>query len=275
MSSSIFKKSVSNFYLLLLLIGLSIGSIVLDLKYSNSNYIRIIINDFLITPIQYLASTPSTFFTKFVEEKRTIEELEIQIEDLQRQNTAMKINLQRIDVLENEVSRLRSIKKKAGANLKNIKIAQITQMDVIPNKKSVQINIGSDYSTQIGQTVMGVKGLLGQVVEVNVYTSKVLLITDTDSNVPAKVARTGQQVIIKGRSQDDMLEIPFLPNDSEIASGDLLVTSGQAKRFIPSLKIGRVVEVIRNEGERFSEVVIQPLEDINNISEVILSSDEK
>ena len=275
MSSSIFKKSVSNFYLLLLLIGLSISSIVLDLKYSNSNYVRIIINDFLITPIQYLASTPSTFFTKFVEEKRTIEELQLQIEDLQKQNTAMKINLQRIDVLENEVSRLRSIKKKADVSLKNIKIAQITQMDVIPNKKSVQINIGSDYNTQIGQTVMGVKGLLGQVVEVNVYTSKVLLITDTDSNVPAKIARTGQQVIIKGRSQDDMLEIPFLPNDSEIESGDLLVTSGQAKRFIPSLKIGRVVEVIRNEGERFSEVVIQPLEEINNISEVILSSEEE
>ena len=275
MSSSIFKKSVSNFYLLLLLIGLSIGSIVLDLKYSNSNYVRIIINDFLITPIQYLASTPSTFFTKFVEEKRTIEELELKIEDLQKQNTAMKINLQRIDVLENEVSRLRSIKKKADVSLRNIKIAQITQMDVIPNKKSVQINIGSDYNTQIGQTVMGVKGLLGQVVEVNVYTSKVLLITDIDSNVPAKIARTGQQVIIKGRSQDDMLEIPFLPNDSDIKSGDLLVTSGQAQRFIPSLKIGRVVEVIRNEGERFSEVVILPLEDINNISEVILSSDEK
>ena len=125
MSSSIFKKSVSNFYLLLLLIGLSISSIVLDLKYSNSNYVRIVINDFLITPIQYLASTPSTFFTKFVEEKRTIEELELKIEDLQKQNTAMKINLQRIDVLENEVSRLRSIKKKADVSLKNIKIAQI------------------------------------------------------------------------------------------------------------------------------------------------------
>jgi len=274
-SSSIFKKSVSNFYLLMLLISFSIASIVLDLKYSNSNYIRIVINDFLITPIQYLASTPSTFFTKFVEEKKTIEELRLQIENLQKENTAMKINLQRIDVLENEVSRLRSIKKNADFSLKNIKIAQITQMDVIPNKKSVQINIGSDYNTQIGQTVMGVKGLLGQVVEVNVYTSKVLLITDTDSNVPAKIARTGQQVIIKGRSQDDMLEIPFLPNDSEIESGDLLVTSGQAKRFIPSLKIGRVVEVIRNEGERFSEVVIQPLEEINNISEVILSSEEE
>ncbi len=275
MSTTLFKHSVTNFYLLLFFIGLSISSVVLDIKYSNSNYIRIIINDFLITPIQYLASTPSTFFSKFVEEKKTVEQLKQKIEELEKQNTAMKINLQRIDVLENEVSRLRSIKSQMDNNLKNIKIAQITQKDVIPNKKSVQINIGSNYKTKVGQTVMGVNGLLGQVVEVNVYSSKVLLITDNDSNVPAKIARTGQQIIIKGRSQDNLLEVSFFPNDSEVESGDLIITSGQANRFIPSLKIGRVVEVIRNEGERFSQVIIKPLEDADKVSEVILSADER
>ena len=275
MSSTLFKHSVTNFYLLLFFISLSISSVALDIKYSNSNYIRIIINDFLITPIQYLASTPSTFFSKFVEEKKTVEQLRQKIEDLEKQNTAMKINLQRIDVLENEVSRLRSIKSRVDNNLKNIKIAQITQKDVIPNKKSIQINVGSNYATEVGQTVMGVNGLLGQVVEVNVYSSKVLLITDNDSNVPAKIARTGQQIIIKGKSEDNLLEVPFLPNDSEIESGDLIITSGQANRFIPSLKIGRVVEVIRNEGERFSQVIIKPLENPDKVSEVILSSDER
>ena len=275
MSTTLFKHSVTNFYLLLFFVGLSISSVVLDIKYSNSNYVRIIINDFLITPIQYLASTPSTFFSEFVEEKKTIEQLNQKIKTLEKQNTAMKINLQRIDVLENEVSRLRSIKSRIDNNLKNIKIAQITQKDVIPNKKSVQINIGSNYNTQIGQTVMGVNGLLGQVVEVNVYSSKVLLITDNDSNVPAKIARTGQQIIIKGRSQDNLLEVSFLPNDSEIESGDLIITSGQANRFIPSLKIGRVVDVIRNEGERFTQAIIKPLEDTDKVSEVILSTDER
>ncbi len=274
MSSSIFKKSVTNFYLLLFFLSLSVTSIVLDIKHSNSNYIRIVINDFLINPIQYLASTPSTFFSKFMEEKKTIEKLKLEIEILQKQNTAMKINLQRIDVLENEVSRLRGIKNNIDKNLKNIKIAQITQKGVIPNKKSVQINVGSDYSIKQGQTVMGINGLLGQIVEVNVYSSKVLLITDNDSNVPAKIARTGQQIIIKGRSQDNMLEVSFLPNDSEIKNGDLIVTSGQANRFISSLKIGRVVEVIRNEGERFSQAIIEPLENVDNISEVVISGDE-
>ena len=275
MSSSLFKQSVTNFYLLLFFIGLSVSSIVLDIKYSNSNYIRIFINDFLINPIQYLASTPSTFFSSMVKERETIEVLTTKIEALEKENTTMKIKLQRIDVLENEVSRLRGIKNRTKKGLDNIKIAQIAQKDVIPNKKSIQINIGSDYNIKVGQTVMGVNGLLGQVVEVSMYSSKVLLITDNDSNVPAKIARTGQQIIVKGRSQDNMLEVSFLPNDSEITSGDLIVTSGQANRFIASLKIGRVVEVIRNEGERFSQAIIEPLENAENISEVVISGDEK
>ena len=209
-----------------------------------------------------------------MEEKKTIEELRQQIENLEEENISMKINLQRIDILENEVSRLRAIRQEVDKGLKNIKIAQITQKDVIPNKKSIQINIGSDYNINVGQTVMGVSGLLGQVVEVNMYSSKVLLITDNSSNVPAKIARTGQQIIVKGRPQDNMLEVTFLPSDSQIIRGDLIITSGQANRYIASLKIGRVVEVIKKEGERFIEATIEPLEVADNISEVVISGDE-
>ncbi len=259
----------------MLFIVISVSSIVLDIKYSNSNYIRIIINDFLINPIQYAAATPAKFFRNFMEERKTTEELKLQIEKLEKDNISMKINLQRIDILEKEVSRLRAIRQEIDTSLGNIKIAQITQKDIIPNKKSIQINIGSDYNTKVGQTVMGVNGLLGQVVEVNMYSSKVLLITDNSSNVPAKIARTGQQIIVKGRPQDSMLEVSFLPNDSQILNGDLIITSGQANRFIASLKIGRVVEVIKKEGERFLEAIIEPLERVENISEVVISSDEK
>ena len=37
----------------------------------------------------------------------------------------------------------------------------------------------------------------------------------------------------------------------------------------------QVVEVIRNEGERFSQVIIKPLEDADKVTEVILSADER
>jgi len=274
-SSLSFKKSVTNFYLLVFLSVLSISSVVLDIKYSNSNYIRIYINDFIINPIQYLARTPSMFFSSFMTEKETIAELKEEIERLEKENVSMKINLQRLDVLESQVSRLRGIRKNLDNEIKNIKIAEITETNVIPNKKSIQINVGSNYDLIVGQTVMGVNGLLGQIVEVNMYTSKVLLITDSDSNVPAKIGRTGQQIIVKGGAEDNLLEVPFLPNDSDIKTGDLIITSGQANRFIPSLKIGRVKDVIKNDGERFIQAIIDPLEKIENISEAVIPSEIK
>jgi len=273
-SSPIFKKSVTNFYLLLLLITLSITSIVFDKKYPTSNNIRVAVNDYIFNPIQYTIKTPSSFINALIKEGKTIDDLEIQISKLKKENLKIKVNLQRIDVLENEVTRLRSIKSAAIKKIENIKIAKVIQRDVIPNKKSLKMNIGLKDNIKMGQTLMGVNGLIGQVVEINSFTSKVLLITDSSSNVPSLIARTGQQVIVKGESQTDMMEISFLKNEANIQKGDLIVTSGQAKRFIASIKVGRVKDVIKNEGERFSRVTLMPLENINNINEVIVTSDE-
>ena len=273
MSSSIFKKSVTNFYLLLFLISLSILSIIVDLKYPSTNFTRTVVNDFIVSPIQYIVKTPSSFFYRLLEETETIAQLESKIERLEKDNKMMKINLQKIDILEDEVSRLRSIKRVMSKKFENIQIAKVIQGDVIPNKESIKINIGSNDNVIKGQTVMGANGLIGQIVEVALYSSKVLLITDVNSNVPAIITRTGKQVIIKGRSQDDLLEISFT-DDTDIKSGDLIVTSGQAGRFISSLNIGRIVKIKMNEGERFAEVVVEPSEYIKNINEVIVTPDE-
>ena len=273
MSSSIFKKSVTNFYLLLFLILLSIASIIVDLKYPSTNFTRTIVNDFIVSPVQYIVKTPSNFFYSLLEETETIAQLKSKIESLEKNNKMMKMNLQKIDILEDEVSRLRSIKRVMSKKFENIQIAKVIQGDVIPNKESIKINIGSNDKVIKGQTVMGANGLIGQIVEVALYSSKVLLITDINSNVPAIITRTGKQVIIKGRSQDGLLEISFT-DDTDIKSGDLIVTSGQAGRFIASLNIGRIVKIEMNEGERFAEVVVEPSEYIENINEVIVTPDE-
>ena len=126
MSESIFRKNVANFYLLLLLVTLSIISISLDIKHSNSTLIRSVINDFVINPVRVLAKSPASFFENFTKEKLTIEQLQTEIEVLKKENISLKINIQRIDALENEVTRLRSIRKNVDDNLKNIKIAKVS-----------------------------------------------------------------------------------------------------------------------------------------------------
>jgi len=270
-STSIFKKNVADFYILIIFVTLSITNIALDIKYSNSNYIRILINDFLINPIQYIVETPSNFFDQIMEEKKNISELNKKIEYLEKQNITLKANIQKIDILENEVSRLRSIRSKITKEIQNIKIASVIRRDIMPDKESIQINAGSGDNVRLGQTVFGVNGLVGQVVEVNMQSSKILLITDSNSNVPGIIARTGKQVIVKGRPQDNMMEISFISNDADLKSGDLISTSGQAERFLSSIKIGRITKITKNEGERFATVIVEPIENIYEINEVILT----
>ena len=84
MSTSIFKKSVADFYILIIFVVLSVTNIALDIKYSNSNYIRILINDLLINPIQYIVETPSNFFDQMMEERQNISELNKKIEFLEK-----------------------------------------------------------------------------------------------------------------------------------------------------------------------------------------------
>ena len=231
-------------------------------------------NDYVLNPIQIIVKTPSSFFDALITEKKTMADMEIELIRLRKENLKIKANLQRIDVLENEVTRLRSIRAEAIKKIDNVKIAEVAQRDVIPNKKSLKINVGTNNNIKIGQTVMGVNGLIGQVVEINSFTSKVLLITDASSNVPAIIARTGQQVIVKGVPKISMLEISFLKNEADIQKGDLVVTSGQAKRFTPSIKVGRVESVVKNEGERFSTIILTPLESINDVSEVLITHND-
>ena len=143
MSSSIFKKSVTNFYLLISLISLSILSVIIDLKYPSTNFARTVVNDFILSPIQYVVKTPSHFFYSILEETETIAQLESKIESLEKDNKMMKMNLQRIDILKDEVARLRSIKRALSKKFENIQIAKVIQGDVIPNKESIKIDIGS------------------------------------------------------------------------------------------------------------------------------------
>jgi cell shape-determining protein MreC len=154
-SSPIFKKSVTNFYLLLLLIILSIVSIVFDKKYPTSNIIRVAVNDYIFNPIQYIIKTPSSFINTLIMERKSIDDMEIEISKLKKENLKIKVNLQRIDVLENEVTRLRSIKAAAIKKIENIKIAKVIQRDVIPNKKSLKMNIGSKDNIKIGSNCNG------------------------------------------------------------------------------------------------------------------------
>ena len=271
----IYKKSTKEFYTLVFLALVSAGTIIVDHKYKQADYARSMINDLIVYPIYNISSMPRNFFTSFMKEYQDIETLESEIEKLKRENMSLKINLQEFEALREENIRLRDIQKKTKESSNKQTIAKVLNNSASPNKKIIIIDKGQNDGLYKGQNVIGIKGLIGQIIESNSMSSKVILINDKNHNVPGVVNRTGEKVIIAGENKDNELLIQFTPLDTTVEAGDIVTTSGVAGRFKSKIPIGKVISVVKDPEKKFSEIKIKTFENLSNISDVILIWDYK
>ena len=270
-----YRKSTADFYTLIFLISLSIGTIVLDYKYQQITYIRSIINDLIVYPIDRISNLPSLFINELIRESSDIKSLELKLDTLEKENISLKIQLQELNLLKDENIRLRKISKASNITSKKQTIVKVINNTASPNKRVVAIDKGEKHKIYVGQNVIGVNGLVGQVIDTTFLSSKVILITDPSHTIPAVVNRTGANILVSGHSTDGKLVVPYAEMNIDILKGDIISTSGLAERFKANIPIGTVVNKISNRDKKFSEIEIKPYEKIGQMSELILIWDYK
>ena len=265
-----YKKSTQDFYIFLFLIILSVSTIILDNKYKQINYIRSIINDVIIYPINVISSTPKSIIELLILESQEGPDLRLEITKLQDENLNLKIKLQELQSLKDENLRLRNMAKESTIISNKQILVKVISASAHPSKKIISIDKGRKEAVFEGQNVLGLKGLIGQVIEVNYLSSKVLLISDLNHNVPAQITRTGEKLIVSGMGRDDKLRVSYAPLNMDIKIGDIVATSGIANRFKLNIPIGIISDVIYNQDKNFVEAIVLPYENIGNIAELIL-----
>jgi rod shape-determining protein MreC len=265
-----YKKSTQDFYVFLFLIILSVSAIILDNKYKQINYIRSIISDVIIYPIEMMSSIPKSIIELVVLESQEGPDLQLEITKLKDENLNLKIKLQEFQSLKDENLRLRNMAKESTVISNKQTLVKVISASAHPNKKIISIDKGRKEAVFEGQNVLGLKGLIGQVIEVNYLSSKVLLISDLNHNVPAQITRTGEKLIVSGMGRDDKLRVSYAPLNMDIKIGDIVATSGIANRFKLNIPIGKISDVIYNQDKNFVEAIVLPYENIGNIAELIL-----
>lgn len=110
-----------------------------------------------------------------------------------------------------------------------------------PFRQSVLINVGSRDGIVDGWATMDGIGLVGRVSGVGSNTSRVILLTDTTSRIPAEIQPSGQRVIVAG-DNSAAPPIDFLENPDLVRPGDRIVTTGDGEVFPPGLLIGQVAQ---------------------------------
>ena len=266
----IYKKSTKDFYSLIFLLSLSIATIIIDHKYNQVDYARSFINDLIVYPLYNLSSIPRSLITSFMKEQEDIKILNSQIEDLKAENMSLKIKLQEFDSLKEENERLLAIEKKSLTSTKKQKIAKVLNNSASPTRKIAIIDKGQNDGLFKAQNVIGVKGLIGQIIELNMMSSKIILINDINHNVPGNISRTGEKVIVAGSNGDNDLMIQFAPIDTDIKVGDIITTSGVAGRFKSNIPIGKVVSITKDPEKKFSAIDVKSFENLDNLSDIIL-----
>jgi rod shape-determining protein MreC len=121
----------------------------------------------------------------------------------------------------------------------------------------------------LGQPVLDARGLMGQVVELMPYTSRVLLLTDTTHSIPVQVNRNGLRAIASGTGPE-RLELRHVADTADIKEGDLLVSSGLGQRFPAGYPVATVKEVIHDSGQPFAIVRAIPTAALNRSRYMLL-----
>jgi len=239
--SAFLKKSTQQKFSLLTLVFISVFIIVLSsFDFRIIRYIKIGINE-IVYRSSFVVSIPenfikntfieiadySTFFKDYKKNKKELNALKsinISSEIIQFENKELK------ELINNYVSSSDKI------------LAKIIVDQDSPFLKSIIINKGSKDNVKIGTNVYDQSYLVGRVIEVNFKTSRVLLLSDLNSNVPVSIAPQNVQAIITG-SGENYGEIKYIKAGVENKFNDqsIVYTSGTGAIFKSGIPIGKLI----------------------------------
>ncbi|MDX1539944.1 MAG: rod shape-determining protein MreC [Geminicoccaceae bacterium] len=108
-----------------------------------------------------------------------------------------------------------------------------------PFVHTVLIDAGRRQGVSVGMAAIDELGLVGRVIEVGRNSSRLLLLTDFNSKIPAMVEPSRDQALLAGDNSREP-GLVFLPLNPRVSVGDRVVTSGRGGLLPPGLPIGVV-----------------------------------
>jgi rod shape-determining protein MreC len=248
---------------------LSTVLMVMDHRYQKLESVRSALS-VIVYPLQLAIELPGSVSDWFGESLSSRRDLQEENASLRTQQIMQKVQMQRLAALEAENIRLRELLDASFEVGEKRLIAELMSVNLDPFQHQIVINKGTLDDVFPGQPILDAEGVMGQIVHAGPYTSTAVLITDTSHAIPVQVNRNGLRSIAIGSGTINRLELPYIPNNSDILPGDLLITSGLGGRFPPGYPVAKVGAVQHDPGRSFAQVIAEPLAQLYRSREVLL-----
>lgn len=224
----------------------------------------------VLTPFYWVADLPVRVWNGVTEQFNSRTELLAENEKLKAEALLMQRRLQKLAALTEQNVRLRELLNSASLVDEKVLVGELIGVDPNPFTHRIILDKGSKDGVFLGQPVLDARGLMGQVVEIMPYSSRVLLLTDTTHSIPVQVNRNGLRAIASGTGNPERLELRHVADTADIKEGDLLVSSGLGQRFPAGYPVAVVKEVIHDSGQPFAIVRAVPTAALNRSRYMLL-----
>ncbi|MBN2629310.1 MAG: rod shape-determining protein MreC [Rhodobacteraceae bacterium] len=186
------------------------------------------------------AMAPVTKAAGMIEQFQSYASLYEQNQDLRRELQQMKAWKEAALQLEQQNARLLDLNQvRLDPKLTHV-TGQVLADSGSPFRQSVLINVGARDGIVDGWATMDGIGLVGRISGVGTRTSRVILLTDTNSRIPVTVQPSGQKGLLSG-DNSALPPLEFLENPDEVRPGDRVISSGDGGMFPAGLLVGQVV----------------------------------
>lgn len=200
------------------------------------------------------------------------------LHNLQRENAALKEQLDiaspKLALYEELTAENERLSALLGFKTNNAYRLNLLPAKVIARQVSfwfsvLEVNRGSLSGVRLNLPVVAKEGLVGRVVEVGRYSSKVLLISDVNSEVSAVDQRSRAIGLVEGYSPDKFV-MKYVPAGGDVKVGDKIVSSSVSGVFPPGIPVGEVTYASRKEHNLFYHIEIKPAVNFSALEEVFL-----
>jgi len=189
-------------------------------------------------------------------------ELEQLFADLQVENL-------RLLEIEHENEQLRTIldfaETRPGLSLRGAQIvARVIGQESNNFLDYIMLDLGTEHGVAVGMPVVVAQGMVGRISEVTETTSKVLLITDTNSAMNVILQKSRLNGILRG-NPDGTLNVNYIPQGAVFEIGETVLSSGLGGRFPKGIPMGKVTEIFQRDIDVFQSALVEPTVDFRRL----------
>jgi rod shape-determining protein MreC len=167
--------------------------------------------------------------------------------ELEEEMKIARVRLAEAAAVEQENERLKAVLGLAGDDEERpVAVARLIGSTSASARRLGYISAGRNDGVRPGMPVTSPMGLVGRVLEAGANSSRILLLTDSESMVPVRRATDNVVAFAEGRS-DGSLRLRLINlGINPIKQGDVFVTSGAGGLFKPGTAVAIATEITRD-----------------------------